>query len=251
MRVIRTKLNARSDDRDLTAIGLSSSDFRLSEFVASLIFVSCSLPPKPDRVPSGACRARQPCRRLQLLVVLVFDAQRLADVVDDVLIRRRVVAARRFVAAEVRVLESASTSPPVMAGACRVLLQALGDLGASGSRGRSVAVHVERRGVSARSSSSVRRARSSRGAFRGRARPLRALAARGPPASPFARRLCAFARRSRPRRFGPLACAAPVCARAALPWSPGRSFTPARLAEADFRAGFAFLPPRRAFRLAI
>src|SRR5688572_7614625 len=35
---------------------------------------------------------------LQLLVVLVLDAERLTDVVDDVLVRGRVVAAGRFVA---------------------------------------------------------------------------------------------------------------------------------------------------------
>lgn len=35
---------------------------------------------------------------LQFLVILVLDAEGAADVVDDVLIRSRVVAARRFIA---------------------------------------------------------------------------------------------------------------------------------------------------------
>ena len=38
--------------------------------------------------------------RLQLLVVLVFDAERLADVLDDVLIGGGIVAAWRFLAGE-------------------------------------------------------------------------------------------------------------------------------------------------------
>jgi hypothetical protein len=41
---------------------------------------------------------------LELFVVVVVDAQRLADLVDAILIRRRVVAARRFVADGVGVL---------------------------------------------------------------------------------------------------------------------------------------------------
>jgi hypothetical protein len=40
----------------------------------------------------------------QLLVVLVLYAERLADIVDAILIRRRIVAARRFVADGVRIL---------------------------------------------------------------------------------------------------------------------------------------------------
>ena len=43
--------------------------------------------------------------RLQLFVVRVLDAERFADVVDDVLIGRRVVAAGRFLAGEERVLD--------------------------------------------------------------------------------------------------------------------------------------------------
>src|SRR2546425_4766747 len=35
---------------------------------------------------------------LELFVVLVFHADRLADIVDDVLVGRRIVAARRFIA---------------------------------------------------------------------------------------------------------------------------------------------------------
>src|SRR5205085_4733287 len=40
-------------------------------------------------------------RALQLLAVLVVDAERLADLVDDVLVGRRIVAARGLVAAAV------------------------------------------------------------------------------------------------------------------------------------------------------
>ena len=43
--------------------------------------------------------------RLQLLVVLVFHAERLADVVDDVLVGGRIVAAWRFLTGEIRVLD--------------------------------------------------------------------------------------------------------------------------------------------------
>jgi hypothetical protein len=39
----------------------------------------------------------------QFLVVVVLDAQRLADVVHPILIGRRVVAARRFVADRIRI----------------------------------------------------------------------------------------------------------------------------------------------------
>ena len=45
------------------------------------------------RIAFGDLRAA-----LQFLVVFVLDAERAADLVDHILIRRRVVAARRFVA---------------------------------------------------------------------------------------------------------------------------------------------------------
>src|SRR5262245_58467714 len=82
----------------------------------------------------------------QLLVVLVLHAERLADVVDDVLIGRRVVAAGRFLAGEervhridIRVAAGDIYHPAAFA-------QLFGDFGAAGPYGRSVPVHVQGRG---------------------------------------------------------------------------------------------------------
>ena len=95
---------------------------------------------------------------------------RLADVVDDVLVGRRVVAAGRFVAHAVRRLP---IGIDVAGGQRRarlvVLGEALAQLAASGARGRGRPVEVERRwrGRQTMSSSwTVRRARSSAGALR-------------------------------------------------------------------------------------
>ena len=60
---------------------------------------------------------------LQFLVVVVFDAERAADVVDHILIGRRVVAARRFVADGSADSQSASTSPAVSAGPAPVFFE--------------------------------------------------------------------------------------------------------------------------------
>ena len=43
-------------------------------------------------------------RGLELLIVLVLNAERFPDVVDDLLIRRRIVAAWRLVARKIRLL---------------------------------------------------------------------------------------------------------------------------------------------------
>ena len=81
--------------------------------------------------------------RAQLFVVLVLHAERLSDVVDDVLIGRRIVASGRLFTREVRVLD---VHVDVAAGhvghaamPCAVLLE----LGPAGARRRAAAIHVE------------------------------------------------------------------------------------------------------------
>src|SRR4029077_5001080 len=82
----------------------------------------------------------------QLLVVLVLHAERLADVIDDVLIGRRIVATGRFLAGEERVhridvrVAAGDIFHPV------AFTHLFGDFGATGPCGRSVTVHVQGRG---------------------------------------------------------------------------------------------------------
>ena len=81
----------------------------------------------------------------QFLVVLILHAERLADVVDDVLVRRRVVAARCLVAGEVGVLD---VGVDIAAGDGRrhggVVGPMLGDFVATGPDCGAAPVHVER-----------------------------------------------------------------------------------------------------------
>ena len=68
--------------------------------------LSCSPPTTPDP-SSHRClsRSRSLSPAFERLVVLVFDAERSSDIVDDVLVGSGVVAARRFFAGEVGVLD--------------------------------------------------------------------------------------------------------------------------------------------------
>jgi hypothetical protein len=60
----------------------------------------------------------------QLLVVLVLDAERLADIVHPILIRRRIVAARRFVADGIRILPVGIDVPSRQIGADLIVFAA-------------------------------------------------------------------------------------------------------------------------------
>ena len=160
-------------------------------------------------------------------------AERLADVVDDVLIGRRVVAAGRFVAAEVGVLASRRRrrrrSMPATCRGARAGCSA--HLGAAGAGGRAVAVHVERGGRRRDGlSSSVRRARSRRGALP---------AASALPSAALARGLAAAAS-ARGFRGAGFCLAAPACGACLLRAFAGDASPPrfGRLAERGFGAPF-------------
>src|SRR4029079_3717364 len=87
------------------------------------------------------------CVCLELFVVLVLDAERAADIVHAILIRRRVVAAWRFVAYRVGVFPvSIHVAARHRRARLRMLALRLTQLGAAGARGRAVAIHVEARG---------------------------------------------------------------------------------------------------------
>src|SRR5206468_13020877 len=80
----------------------------------------------------------------QRLVIIVLNAQRLADVVDDVLIGRRVVATWGLLAGEVSVVDvHVDVAGGDVGRHSAVIAQGLFDFGAPGARGRAVPVHVQ------------------------------------------------------------------------------------------------------------
>src|SRR5580704_15211898 len=84
---------------------------------------------------------------LELLGVLVLDPERLADVVDDILIGRGVIAAGRFIPGEVGVLHvHVHVAGRDLGRHAAMFLLALVHLRAAGPGGRAPTEHVQRRG---------------------------------------------------------------------------------------------------------
>ena len=146
-----------------------------------------SPPPTPGRVPSGACRGWRSCRTpLSSSLSWYSIAERLADVVDAILIGRRIVAARGFVADRVGVLPVRVDVAAGQGGAgLGVLLPGLAQRRASGACGRAVTIHVQAGGRARHASPRPRAAASVRA--RGPGRGANAAGARRRPGRPLGR----------------------------------------------------------------
>src|SRR5262249_26638559 len=83
--------------------------------------------------------------RAQLLVILILNPQRFPDVLDDLLIRRRIVAAWGLIAAEVGLFEVGVEVAAGNAGHAPMLSQVVRELFMTGSRRCPAPVEIERR----------------------------------------------------------------------------------------------------------